>query len=248
MLALITGGSRGVGADTARVLAKHGYDVVITYRNKAARANDVVSEMMQQGVRALAVGGDITNADNVDQLMASVKEWGQTIDVLVLNASGGMEREALALDPEYPIHINRDAQLLLLEKALPLMSAGGTIVFVTSHWAHLYGQVVQVPSYEPVAQSKYAGEQELRARMPQLAERGIRLIVVTGDLIEGTITAKLMERSFPGLAAYRRTTVGLLPSTRNMGEAIAEAVTDASVASGHTVVVGGSLDSFPRIE
>src|SRR5712664_82955 len=135
MLALITGGSRGVGADTARALAKHGYDVVITYRNKAARANDVVSEIAQQGVRALAVGGDITNAGNVDQLMASVQEWGKTIDVLVLNASGGMEREALALDPEYPIHINRDAQLALQEKALPLMPAGGTIVFVTSHWA-----------------------------------------------------------------------------------------------------------------
>lgn len=248
MLALITGGSRGVGADTARALAKQGYDVVITYRNKAARANEIVSEISQNGIQALAVGSDMTNPADVEQLIETVRAWGKSIDVLVLNASGGMEREALALDPEYPIHINRDAQLSLLEKALPLMSSGSTVVFVTSHWAHLYGQVVQVPTYEPVAQSKHAGETELRARQQQLAERGIRLVVVTGDLIEGTITAKLMERSFPGLAAYRRTTIGALPSTRDMGEAIAQAVTDASIESGHTVVVGGSLDSFARID
>ena len=55
-VALVTGASRGIGAATALALAEHGYDVVITYRNKAARANEVASEITRRGVRALAVG------------------------------------------------------------------------------------------------------------------------------------------------------------------------------------------------
>src|SRR6185437_14331632 len=99
----------------------------------------------------------------------------------------------------YPMRINRDAQINAFHGALPLMTQGGVVVFVTSHWAHLYGQVEQIPAYEPVAESKHAGEVALRARKDELAARGIRLIVVTGDLIEGTITPKLLERTAPGL-------------------------------------------------
>ena len=97
---------------------------------------------------------------------------------------------------------------MALDGALPLMTDGGVVVFVTSHWAHLYGQVEQIPAYEPVAESKHAGEVALRARMDELAARGIRLIVVTGDLIEGTITPKLLERTSPGLEQDRRSALG----------------------------------------
>ncbi len=92
------------------------------------------------------------------------------------------------------MHINRDAQLLVLDGALPLLSAAGSavVVFVTSHWAHLYGRIEQLSSYEPIAASKYAGEQALRARVKDLARSHIRLLVITGDLLEGTITPKLL--------------------------------------------------------
>ena len=73
---------------------------------------------------------------------------------------------------------------------------------------------------------------------------GIRLLVVTGDLIEGTITPKLLERKAPGLASERREQIGALPTAATMGEAIAAAATDTTLPSGHIVVVGGSLESL----
>ncbi|GCE17897.1 SDR family oxidoreductase [Dictyobacter kobayashii] len=243
--ALITGGSRGIGAATVLALADRGYDVSFNYRNKAGRANDVVSQATSRGVQALTVSCDITRPEDRTRLFAEVQQWHARLDALILNASGGLEKDALALDPDYPMHINRDAQVALVDMALPLLRPGSTIVFITSHWAHLYGHGIQhVPAYEPVAESKYAGEQALRARMQEFADRDIRLVVVTGDLIEGTITPKLLERSAPGLAANRSTQVGPLPTATEMGEAIANAATDTSIPSGHTIVIGGSLESL----
>ncbi|GHO88929.1 SDR family oxidoreductase [Dictyobacter formicarum] len=243
--ALITGGSRGIGAETVLALADRGYDVSFNFRNKAARADEVVSQAIRRGVQALAVGCDITRPEDRARLFVEVQQWHAQLDVLILNASGGLEKDALALDPDYPMHINRDAQMALVDLALPLLRPGGAIVFITSHWAHLYGHGIQhVPTYEPVAKSKYAGEQALRARQQEFADRGIRFVVVTGDLIEGTITPKLLERSAPGLAASRSHQAGPLPTAAEMGEAIAIAATDATIPDGHTIVIGGSLESL----
>lgn len=246
-IALVTGGSRGIGAATALALAERGCDVLISYRNKAARAEDVVARIGALGRQAKAISADITEQGAPERLIREVAEWGDgRLDLLVLNASGGLERELVAADPQYPQRINRDAQVALVEAALPIMAAGSTIVFVTSHWAHLYGRVEQLPAYEPVASSKYAGEQALRARQEALVAAGIRLLVVTGDLIEGTITPKLLERVTPGLAGKRRSANGSLPTADDMGKAIAAAALDSSLTSGETVVIGGMLESIPR--
>src|SRR5260221_2726418 len=145
-VALVTGGSRGIGAATAIALAEHGFDVAITYRNKVARAQEVATQIEQRGARALMAPCDITRDDDLARLFGAVAEWAGHLDVLVLNASGGLEREALAADPDYPMRINRDAQVALVDGALPLMAKDSVLVFVTSHWAHLYGQVEQLPA------------------------------------------------------------------------------------------------------
>jgi NAD(P)-dependent dehydrogenase (short-subunit alcohol dehydrogenase family) len=243
-VALVTGGSRGIGAETALALASHGYDVALTYRNKEARAREVAAAIIQRGREALAVRCDITQEANVARLFEQVGQWKGHLDLLVLNASGGMERDLVAADPDYPMHINRDAQLALVKAALPLLPPGGVIVFVTSHWAHLYGQIQQLPAYEPVAESKHAGEQALRALQPDLDERSLRLLVVTGDLIEGTITPKLLERSAPGLIDRRRATQGSLPTAQEMGREIVLTVLNPRLSSGTTVVIGAPLESM----
>lgn len=248
-VALITGGSRGIGAATAARLAKQGYDIIITYRNKAARAEAVVQDAVKEGVRGLAIGGDMTSPEDRAKLAAEVTEWsGGRLDVLVLNASGGLERDLVAENPNYPFVINRDAQVATVDALLPLLkNADGkaVIVFVTSHWAHLYGKVAQFPSYEPVASSKHAGEQALRARLDEFSDAGVRFAVVTGDLIEGTITPKLLERVNPGLADDRRGQVGDLPTTEDMAGAIVQAVTTPDMPTGDTIVIGGALESLP---
>src|SRR5262249_28195308 len=156
-------------------------------------------QLRARGDQALAVSCDITQPDDLNRLFLQVGGWRALLDLLVLNASGGLEREALAADPEYPMRINRDAQAALVAGALPLLRPGSTLASAPSHWAHLYGQVQQLPAYEAVAESKHAGELALRAQQATLAAREIRLLVVTGDLIEGTITPKLLERAAPGL-------------------------------------------------
>jgi NAD(P)-dependent dehydrogenase (short-subunit alcohol dehydrogenase family) len=243
-VALVTGGSRGIGAATVLALATHGYDVAFTYRNKRARADRVAASVAALGVRALYAQCDITHSDEMAALYTRIADWGGALDALVLNASGGMERDLVAADPDYPMLINRDAQLAALDGALPLMSAGGALVFVTSHWAHLYGQVEQIPAYEPVAASKGAGELALRARMDELNAHGIRLIVVTGDLIEGTITPKLLERTAPGLGQDRRAALGPLPTAEEMGQVIADSVVNTTLPTGHTIIVGAPLESL----
>jgi NAD(P)-dependent dehydrogenase (short-subunit alcohol dehydrogenase family) len=242
-VAVITGGSRGIGAATARELAARGFDVALTYRNKRARADEVAADVELGGGDALAVQADITDRGALDAFATAVGAWRPGVDLLVLNASGGLERDLLAADPEYPMRINRDAQVATLGALLPLIARGATVAFVTSHWAHLYGRVPQIPDYEPVARSKHAGEHALRARIADLAVAGIRLIVVTGDLVEGTITARLLERRSRGLHDAR-SDESVTPQV--FARAIADAALDPSLATGATVVVGGALASVPR--
>jgi NAD(P)-dependent dehydrogenase (short-subunit alcohol dehydrogenase family) len=243
-VALITGGSRGIGAETALALAEAGCDIVLTYRNKAARAEEVAASIAQSGQKALPLACDITHAKAVAEMIEQVRQWTDHLDIVVLNASGGLERDLVAANPDYPMLINRDAQLALVEEVLPLLRPGSVIVFVTSHWAHLYGQMQQLPAYEPVARSKYAGEMALRALQPDLTTRGVRLIIVTGDLIEGTITPRLLERAAPGLISHRRIAQGDLPTAREMGRVIARSALDPSLPSGSTIVIGASLESM----
>lgn len=113
-------------------------------------------------------------------------------------------------------------------------------MLVTRHWAHLYGTVAQLPAFEPIAKSKHAGEQALRALLAH-GEHGVRLLVVSGDLVEGTVTSKLLERTSRGLTDECRRKIGRLPTAADMGEAIATAALDRALPSGHIVVIGGAL-------
>lgn len=128
---LITGASRGIGAATARLLSRQaGARIVVNYREKQRRADAVVADVTGSGGEALAAQADLTDAVEVDRMLALITTTYGRIDVLILNASGGMERDA---DPGYALRLNRDAQLSLAAAAADLMPAGGRIVFVTSH-------------------------------------------------------------------------------------------------------------------
>ncbi len=217
--------------------------MAFTYRNKKARADEVVVDIEHSGGAALAVQADITDPTALRSFAEQVGRWRPRVQLLILNASGGLERDLIAADPDYPMRINRDAQLATVDAVLPLMPDGSTILFVTSHWAHLYGAVPQLPDYEPVARSKFAGEQALRSRIGELSKRDVRLLVATGDLVEGTITARLLERRSHGLHDTRAEE-SVTPE--EFAKAIADAALDAQLASGATVVVGGALASVQR--
>ncbi len=152
-IALVTGASRGVGASTARLLSRRGADVVINFHSKKARAEEVAASVRANGRRAFLAQADITDEAQVRAMMEVAEEAGR-IDLLVLNASGGLEKDKPA---DYAMQLNLSAQERLVELALPLMPRGGRIVFVTSHLAHFHGDKPVPSLYEPVAASKKAG-------------------------------------------------------------------------------------------
>lgn len=220
-VALVTGSSRGIGAATVRYLAEAGANVVINYRNKAARAEKLADELRELGVEALVQGADLTDPKSVQSMMDAVRGAFGRIDFLFLNASGGMEA---GMAEDYALKLNCDAQVNVLEAAMPLMSNGSRVVFVTSHQAHFIRTVETMPEYVPVALSKRAGEDALRERLPALTESGIEFVVVSGDMIEGTITATLLERANPGAIDSRKESAGKL---YNVDEFAAEVVSAA---------------------
>jgi 3-oxoacyl-[acyl-carrier protein] reductase len=236
-VALVTGASRGIGAAVAQKLAERGMAVAINYRSKGPRAEEVAATVRRAGGRALLAQADITAPDEMLAMRDAVASTFGRLDLLVLNASGGLEKDRPA---DYAMRLNHDAQVEAVDLFVPLMPHGGRIVFVTSHWAHFYGQTPVSGGYEPVAQSKKAGEDALRARIDALRERGIDLVVVSGDLIEGTITPRLMERVTPGLIAARRAEAGALPTVDEFAAAIVDAALDRALPSGATIYVGST--------
>ncbi len=235
--ALVTGGSRGIGASVARQLAEFGADIAINYRSKAPRAQNVAHAIMALGRNALLLQGDITNQTDVTSMFEQLQsEWGR-LDILVLNASGGLEKGKSA---GYAMALNLTAQVNLVMAAFPLMQPGSCIVFVTSHLAHFYGVKPVHDGYGPVAASKKAGEDALRKMIPELSRRGIRLLVVSGELIEGTITPKLLQRQCPGLIEERRRASGSLPDVEEFAAAIARCAIPNTYETGRTIYVGST--------
>ncbi|KAA9150993.1 SDR family NAD(P)-dependent oxidoreductase [Microbacterium lushaniae] len=237
--ALVTGSSRGIGADTARYLAQAGANVVVNYRNKAPRAEKLGAELRGLGVEVLVVGADLTDSDSVQAMFDEVQRAFGSLDILVLNASGGMEA---GMGEDYALALNRDAQVRVLETAMPLLGDGSRVVFVTSHQAHFIRTTPTMPEYEPVALSKRAGEDALREFVPELAERGVGFVVVSGDMIEGTITATLLERANPGAIASRRESAGRLYNVSEFAAEVARAAVEPVPADNTRLI--GDTSSF----
>lgn len=234
---LITGASRGVGAAAAGIAARAGADIGISYRSKERRGQIVAAAVAAEGRRAELFPADLTDHIAVRSMMDLAKAMFGKIDVLVLNASGGLEKD---MAEDYSMVLNRDAQKHAAEAAIAVMEAGSVIVFVTSHLAHFYGEKPVMDSYETVAAGKKAGEMALRDLMPAMAAKGIRFAVVSGDLIDGTITPKLLNRLNPGVIEQRRADTGWLPTTEDFAASIVLAAGKNDLEHGATVYVGST--------
>lgn len=236
--ALVTGSSRGIGADTVRYFAEAGANVVINYRNKAPRAQKLAAQLAELGVGTLVVGADLTDGESVSDMLRQAAEAFGGLDILVLNASGGMEGGMAA---DYALTLNRDAQVNALRSAFDVLNPGARIVFVTSHQAHFIRTTPTMPEYEQVALSKRAGEDALRAMIPEITERGFEFVVVSGDMIEGTITATLLERANPGAIEERRSSAGALLNVAEFAAEVARAAVEP-VPADNTRLTGDTTE------
>ncbi|WP_111719673.1 SDR family oxidoreductase [Homoserinimonas sp. OAct 916] len=237
--ALVTGSSRGIGAETVSYFAEAGAKVVINYRNKEARALKLAAQLAEKGATVITAGADLTDPASVAGMFEQINAAYGGLDILVLNASGGMESGMAA---DYAMVLNRDAQVNVLTQALPLLGQGSRVVFVTSHQAHFIRTTETMAEYDVVARSKRAGEDALREMLPELEARGIEFVVVSGDMIEGTITATLLERMNPGAISSRKESAGRLYNVSEFAAEVALAAVEPVPADNTRYV--GDTSSF----
>ena len=233
-IVLVTGASRGIGAEVAQQLADPNTHVIVNYREKAKRAEDIAEAVRQAGGHASTLRADISDEADATAMMESIETRFGRLDALVLNASGGLEMGA---DPGYAMRLNRDAQRRLAQLAVPMMPVDGRIVFVTSHQAHFFPNKAVPMGYSAVAASKRAGETALYAMRAVFSRAGVRLTVVSGDMIDGTIIVRLLQRRDPDAVKARRVH-GTLPTVTEFSAAIVSSVVMPSPPG--IVYVGGS--------
>ncbi|MGW0521540.1 SDR family NAD(P)-dependent oxidoreductase [Crossiella sp. NPDC003009] len=136
-VALVTGGSRGIGAATALALGAAGAEVAISYTANPDRAEAVVAELKEAGVRALAVRADQADPAQAKELVRTVHEHFGRLDVLVNNAGvaapgslGQAGQDEAALDRQLAVNIGGVAATV--RAAAPLISDGGRIIVLGS--------------------------------------------------------------------------------------------------------------------
>jgi len=186
-IALVTGGSRGLGRDMALNIAKKGIDVIITYHSNAIAANEVVKEIKQAGRYAAAMPLDTSNTKLFDEFAASLKELlkndlnAANIDFLVNNAGTGMygsvaDTSEEAFDTMLNIHFK--GVYFLTQKMLPLLNDGGSIINVSSGLTRTC-----FPNVSAYASMKGAIETYTRCLAKELGARKITANVVAPGAI-----------------------------------------------------------------
>ncbi|TPQ39261.1 SDR family oxidoreductase [Cupriavidus pinatubonensis] len=172
-VALITGASRGIGATIARRLASDGFAVAINYASNAAEADALVAELAQAGVSAIAVKADVSRADHVHAMFATVEDQLGKIDVLVNNA-GVLKTAPLAQtsDELYAQNfaINTQGVFNTLREAATRLNDGGRIINLSTTTLAL-----NLPGYAIYNGTKAAVEAFTRVFAKEL--RGRRITV-----------------------------------------------------------------------
>ena len=135
--ALVTGGSRGVGAATALLLARAGADVALTFRTRAEDAESVAREVRALGRRAVVAGGDLADPGVVERIFSGVRDELGGLDIFVANAgiwpADEIPLQGMSLTRwQTTMSANLDSIFLTTRAALTMMSPGGTVVLVSS--------------------------------------------------------------------------------------------------------------------
>jgi 3-oxoacyl-[acyl-carrier protein] reductase len=145
-VALVTGGSRGIGRAAALALAEAGADVAIVYRERASEADGVATQVREAGRRSMAVAADVSDASNVQRAVAAIEAALGPVSVLVNNAGAIRPRaveEITETDWDEILAVNLKSAFLVTQRVLPGMRAQrwGRIINVSSVAAQLGGIV-----------------------------------------------------------------------------------------------------------
>lgn len=196
-VALVTGGSRGLGAVTALALAEQGADVVITYVSSSSgdKANAVVRQAEAKGVRAFAIQSNQADAHKADALIQRIVETMGRLDILVNNAAVAYQGipidspdiDIAALDHQYAVNVT--GVIALIRAAVKVMEDGGRIITVGSGVASRTGH----PGLADYAATKAAVVGYSKGAARDLAPRNITVNVIQAGAMETDMAAPYVE-------------------------------------------------------
>lgn len=175
--ALVTGGSRGIGAAIAQALAENGADVVITYQNSSERAQEVVASIEQQGRRGVAIQADSADPDAIERAVLKTVKMLGGLDILVNSAAIGLAGPVEQVDLmqfQSLMDINVRGPFVAARAAIPYLPRGGRIISIGS----ALGERVPFPGVTAYAMSKSALVSFTRGLSRELGPQGVTVNLV----------------------------------------------------------------------
>jgi enoyl-[acyl-carrier protein] reductase III len=239
-VALVTGGSRGIGRAISLRLATDGADLIINYLRKRDSAERTYREVTDRGVGCHLIRANLAEPEKIDKMFGEIEEKFGRLDILVNNAASGAARRAMELEADewdWTMNINARAALLCSQRAAKLMKNGGSIVNISS-----LGSRLVMPIYTAVGVSKAALEALTRYMAIEFASNGIRVNAVSAGAVE-TEALKI----YAGDPNIPKSMVNSTPAGRMVQpEDIANLVVflcgeEASMIRGQTIIIDGGL-------
>jgi 3-oxoacyl-[acyl-carrier protein] reductase len=237
--AVVTGGSRGIGAAIARRLARDGANVVITYRKEAEAAAQVVAACREAGGRALAVQADVAEpAAMASVFEQTLAEFGH-LNILVNNAAIAQFLPLAAVTPEHfdnQFAINVRGLLFATQAAVKVMADGGRIINITSGAAEAAG-----PGASVYSASKAAVQVLSKSWASELGSRGITVNCVSPgitetEMVHGVIPQEALD------AMVHNTALGRIGRPDDIAGVVAFLATDdAGWVTGAIIGANGGL-------
>lgn len=187
-IALITGGSRGLGKNMALSIAKKGLDVILTYNSKKEEAEEVVNQIEKLGQKAFALQLNVADSSTFDAFYSEIKIalkdkfQAEKFDFLVNNAGIGIHvpfAETTEEQFDTLVNIQLKGTFFMAQKALPLLADGGGIVNISTGLARF-----SLPGYSAYATMKGGVETLTKYQAKELGSKGIRVNVVAPGAIE----------------------------------------------------------------
>jgi enoyl-[acyl-carrier protein] reductase III len=237
-IALVTGGSRGIGRAIAIKLAQAGCDVVVVYYSSHDEATVVCDQVRALGRRALAVQADVADPASLAEAFQALREQFDHLDIVVSNAAIGVLRSVLDLTLKHwrrTLETNALALNTLAQQAVPLMEKGGRIIAISS-----LGAQRAIPSYAFIGASKAAMEALVRSLAQELGPRGIRVNTVSAGAVD-TDALKYFPNREEVLSEYaRRSPAGPTLTPEDVADAVyLLCLPEAAMINGQTLVVDG---------
>lgn len=230
-IALVTGGSRGLGKNAALKLAAKGVDIILTYNRNAQDAQEVVAEIERKGASAVALQLDVSDVSRFGAFAQEVQQqlnavWGRDrFDYLLNNAGTGLyvpftETTEAQFDEMLNIHLK--GPFFLTQRLLPLMNDGGRILNVSSGLARF-----AIPGSSTYAAMKGAMEVLTRYQAKELGARGITSNIIAPGAIETDFGGgRVRDNAQMNQFVASQTALGRVGLPDDIGDAIAALLSD----------------------